>query len=182
MKLDVVTLTLNPAVDVTAEVEALVPYRTLRAEFVAHDPGGGGINVAHVLHRFGFAVRAVFPHRRATGRGARLCARPRGVPMEAIDSAAPTRESITIWARSSGEHYRILFAGAPLGERAWQACIAAVRAAPRPCWVVLSGSLPSAVPASVVLETASGLLLTTRRAPVRLQLEDARPRAVSHCS
>jgi 6-phosphofructokinase 2 len=153
MQLDVVTVTLNPAVDVTAEVDALVPYRKLRAELVAHDPGGGGINVARVLHRLGVAVRAVFPAGGLSGAELVSALAREGVPMEAVESAAPTRESITIWVRSSGEHYRILVAGEPLEERAWRGCTAAVRAAPR--WVVLSGSLPPAVPASVVLEIAA---------------------------
>jgi 6-phosphofructokinase 2 len=155
VKLDVVTLTLNPAVDVTAEVDELVPYRKLRAELAAHEPGGGGINVARVLHRFGVAVRAVFPAGGLSGADLVAELAREGVPMEVVESSTPTRESITIWVRSTGEHYRILVAGDAIAEETWRACVAQVRAAPQPRWVVLSGSLPPGVPPSAVLDIAA---------------------------
>jgi 6-phosphofructokinase 2 len=129
-----------------------VPYRKLRADLVAREPGGGGINVARVLHRFGAAVRAIFPSGGVAGASLVAGLAHEGVPIEVVDSSAETRESITIWVRSTGEHYRILVPGEPLEERARRGCLDALRAAPSPRFVVLSGSLPPGVPASVVAE------------------------------
>jgi 6-phosphofructokinase 2 len=154
MNVDVVTLTLNPALDMTAEVDALVPYRKLRAQLTAHEPGGGGINVARVLHRFDVATRAIFPAGGLSGASLVAKLARAGVPMEAIESASATRESITVWVRSTGEHYRILVEGEPLAQVTWRACLDAVAAGPQPRFVVLSGSLPPNVPASVVAEVA----------------------------
>lgn len=160
MEIDVVTLTLNPALDATAEVDELLPYRKLRGDLVAREPGGGGVNVARVLHRFGAATRAIFPVGGLVGASLVAELAREGVPMEVVESAAPTRESITIWVRSTGEHYRILVPGEQLEERAWRACVRLLRTTPPPRAVVLSGSLPPGVPVSVVtdvVETAREL-------------------------
>lgn len=155
IEIDVVTLTLNPALDATAEVDELLPYRKLRGQLVAREPGGGGVNVARVLHRFGVATRAVFPAGGLVGASLVAALAQEGVPMEAVDSFTPTRESITVWVRSTSEHYRILVPGASLAEGVRDACLAALAAAPSPQYVVLSGSLPPGVSASVVTDVAT---------------------------
>lgn len=136
-------------------MDELLPYRKLRGQLIARDPGGGGINVARVLHRFGIATRAIFPAGGLTGASLVAALAHEGVPMEAVDSPAPTRESVTIWVRSTGEHYRVLVPGEPLPDRVRRACLEALAAAPPPRYVVLSGSLPPELPASVVADVAA---------------------------
>ena len=46
---DIVTLTMNPAIDLSTSVDRVVPVRKLRCEGLRRDPGGGGINVARVV-------------------------------------------------------------------------------------------------------------------------------------
>ncbi|MFN5688043.1 MAG: 1-phosphofructokinase family hexose kinase, partial [Bradyrhizobium sp.] len=43
---DIVTITPNPAVDVSTTVERIMPVAKLRGTTQQRDPGGGGINVA----------------------------------------------------------------------------------------------------------------------------------------
>lgn len=47
----VTTLTINPALDLTVPVDEVVSGPKLRCGRARMDPGGGGINVARVLHR-----------------------------------------------------------------------------------------------------------------------------------
>lgn len=54
----IVTVTLNPAVDVTYVVDRLVPGEVHRVREVVEHPGGKGINVARVLHQLGRPVTA----------------------------------------------------------------------------------------------------------------------------
>jgi tagatose 6-phosphate kinase len=54
----IVTVTLNPALDVTYTVDALVPHGTHRVAAVSERPGGKGLNVASVLHILGEPVLA----------------------------------------------------------------------------------------------------------------------------
>ena len=61
------TLTLNPSIDVSSEADRVLPERKVRTCRERIDPGGGGINVARVLHRFGTPVEALFLAGGATG-------------------------------------------------------------------------------------------------------------------
>jgi len=50
---DIITLTINPAIDVATAVERVAPIHKLRCSTARRDPGGGGINVARVAKRLG---------------------------------------------------------------------------------------------------------------------------------
>jgi hypothetical protein len=56
----IVTITLNPAVDLSTAVERIVPVHKLRGTSQRRDPGGGGINVARVVSRLGGDVSAIY--------------------------------------------------------------------------------------------------------------------------
>ncbi|MDU6378178.1 MAG: PfkB family carbohydrate kinase, partial [Bradyrhizobium sp.] len=58
---DIVTITPNPAVDVSTTVERIMPVAKLRGTTQQRDPGGGGINVARVITRLGGDVTALYP-------------------------------------------------------------------------------------------------------------------------
>ena len=57
---DIVTLTINPAIDASTSVEQLAPFHKMRCSPARRDPGGGGINVARVAKRFGADVCAIY--------------------------------------------------------------------------------------------------------------------------
>ena len=56
----IITLTINPSIDVSASVECVAPIHKLRCATVRHDPGGGGVNVARVMKRFGADVIGIY--------------------------------------------------------------------------------------------------------------------------
>ena len=58
---DIVTLTINPAIDIFVNVDRVEPTHKLRCSPPKRDPGGGGINVARVAHRLGADVMAIYP-------------------------------------------------------------------------------------------------------------------------
>ena len=64
----IVTLTINPAVDVSTSVKKMVPFTKMRCAQAHRDPGGGGINVARVLKRLGIEASAIYPAGGATGQ------------------------------------------------------------------------------------------------------------------
>jgi len=47
---DIVTLTLNPAIDRSIWIDHVTPDRKLRCENPRRDPGGGGVNVCRTIH------------------------------------------------------------------------------------------------------------------------------------
>ena len=63
----IVTLTINPAIDVSTSVTKMVPVTKMRCAQAHRDPGGGGINVARVLKRLGIEATAIYPAGGATG-------------------------------------------------------------------------------------------------------------------
>lgn len=147
MKATILTVTLNPAIDVSSETETVTPEHKLRCAEVRRDPGGGGVNVARVLTRLGAECRALYPSGPVLGRLLRRLLDEEGVASTAIDVAGDTRESFTVLERASGREFRFVLPGPRLERDEWQACIDAVAAGPNaPAWVVGSGSLPSGVP------------------------------------
>jgi len=57
----IITLTMNPAIDISVSVKEMMTEHKIRCLKTRRDPGGGGINVARVLKRFGADPLAIFP-------------------------------------------------------------------------------------------------------------------------
>ena len=49
----VVTVTMNPAIDKTVEIDELLPGGLNRIQKVEYDAGGKGINVSKTIHELG---------------------------------------------------------------------------------------------------------------------------------
>lgn len=146
----IATITLNPSIDVSASTEAVEPIRKLRCTGQRREPGGGGINVARVVTRLGGECRAIYPAGGSPGRLLRRLLDQEGVINVAVDAAADTRESFTVLEQQSGQQYRFILPGGELAEREWQACLERLgKLKEPPSYVVVSGSLPSGVPADI---------------------------------
>jgi 6-phosphofructokinase 2 len=72
----IVTLTVNPAVDVAADAAEVRPVHKIRTFDERYDPGGGGINVARVVHELGGDTMAMFAAGGVTGHSSKLLRRP----------------------------------------------------------------------------------------------------------
>jgi 6-phosphofructokinase 2 len=143
----IVTLTMNPALDITTRVDRVRPTDKLRCQGARHDPGGGGINVARVASVLGASVTAVFPVGGPTGDVITDLLVAKGIPIHRVRISGRTRESFTVNEECSGQQYRFVLPGPRLtfGERAQ--CIDDLRSvASSAQFVVASGSLPPGVP------------------------------------
>jgi len=144
----IVTLTMNPALDIATATERVVPAHKLRCEAPRYDPGGGGINVARAVHALGGDALAIFPAGGSAGEMIRHLLREEGVAHKAVAIAAFTRESLAVEARESGQQYRFILPGPELGGADQERCLdalAAAAAAPDARYIVASGSLPLGV-------------------------------------
>ena len=143
----VVTLTLNPSVDVSTTTEQLWPEHKLRCTAVQVDAGGGGINVSRVVQELGGQTLAVFPEGGTTGDLLTQRVAARGVPMATVAAHAPTRVCVNVSESSTGHEYRFLVPGPPMTPDELASCLARVEAElPDADAVVLSGSLPPGAP------------------------------------
>jgi 6-phosphofructokinase 2 len=142
------TLTMNPAIDVSASVEYVIPDDKLRCGSPTYEPGGGGINVARAVRKLGGVALALFP---AGGpAGALLCELldAEGVPHRTLPITGWTRENTNIAERVTRRQFRFVMPGPTLHEREWQSILEQVGAVePVPRYLVASGSLPPGVPA-----------------------------------
>lgn len=143
----ILTVTLNPALDLATSAEAVRPGPKLRCEEPRADPGGGGINVARMIGRLGGEVRAFVAFGGATGaRLARLMEKERLATVR-FDGPGETRESLSVTDRESGTQYRFVMPGPTWPRAAGRAALSAITAAAEPgAFVVLSGSLPPGLP------------------------------------
>jgi len=145
---DILTVTMNPALDVSTSTEKVMDTHKLRCTAAILHPGGGGINVARVLHRLGGDGLALYPAGGANGQRLQQLIDQEQVRSHCIAIAGETRESFSVHEQSSGRDFRFVLPGPELAPGEWQACLRHVAdlQAP-PAYLVASGSLPPGVPA-----------------------------------
>jgi 6-phosphofructokinase 2 len=192
----ILTVTLNPALDVSARVSRMVAGPKLRLGAPVHEPGGGGVNVARVVNILGGRAQAWVALGGAAG--AQHLALMQALGMDVQPFAAPG-ETRANWAitDATGQQYRLQLPGpdwtADYSARALADIVA--RAAGL---VVLSGSLPpgvaddfattlsNALPASVQLciDTSGPALAEVirrpRAIPYLLRLDQAEAEEQAH--
>jgi 6-phosphofructokinase 2 len=143
----IVTLTMNPALDIATSTDCVEPTHKLRCSMPRYDPGGGGINVARALHALGGDAVAIFPAGGAAGEMIRHMLKQQGVPHHAIIISGFTRESLAVEERGSGRQFRFLLPGPEISERDQERCLDQLAlAAAEATYIVASGSLPLGVP------------------------------------
>ncbi len=175
----IVTLTPNPSVDLSTSVDRVVPIAKLRCAGQRRDPGGGGVNVARVVKRFGGDVEAIFPAGGFTGQILRDLMRAEKIRCRIIEAEAETREDFAVSERSTSSQYRFILPGQALRESEWRACLSALAASkPVPTYVVASGSLPPGVPddfyaqaGAIARDMGAKFFLDTSGAPLAAAVE-----------
>jgi 6-phosphofructokinase 2 len=149
----IVTLTLNPAVDIACTAPSVVPTHKIRTADERFDPGGGGINVARVLHALGTDAPALIMTGGVTGQLVEELLDEDSVPWKSLPVSGRTRISLNVHDRQSGLEYRFVAEGPYVSEGEWRGALDALRAVEAD-WIVASGSLPRGVPASFYADAA----------------------------
>lgn len=143
----ILTVTPNPALDLTYHVDALEIGETHRVDAARSRAGGKGLNVARVVHQTGNAALALAPLGGATGREFETELKASGVPHELVPVSIDTRRSVAIVDAAGGETTILNERGTELAAADWQALLsAAARLADEADCVVGSGSLPPEAP------------------------------------
>jgi 6-phosphofructokinase 2 len=140
-----ITLTLNPALDLAADADEVMPTHKIRMHHEHADPGGGGINVARVLHELGGDTVAVLAAGGASGRVLEEMLDEAGVKRKSIQIRGRTRVSLNVQDCKSGLEYRFVPEGPTLTHAEWGAILDVLEEIEGD-WVIASGSLPNGVP------------------------------------
>jgi len=142
-----ITLTLNPALDLATTTDHVAPTHKLRCGPVQRFAGGGGINVARVLHRLGADVCAWALAGGAAGTQVRQLLAAEGVPTLLQPISGDTRENFSVVETTTSQEFRFVLPGPTLQPAEWQACLDALAThTPPPRWLIASGSLPPGTP------------------------------------
>lgn len=164
----IVTLTMNPSIDISTSVETVVPEHKLRCDAPRYEPGGGGINVARAIHKLGGAATACYLAGGATGQLLTQLLSDEGVIQRPVPVKGYTRESFSVYESSSGQQYRFNMPGAPVDAAECTQVIDSLSAlSPVPDYLVVSGSFPPGVQDSFFVD----LVQWARRKGTRLVVD-----------
>ncbi|WP_266205761.1 1-phosphofructokinase family hexose kinase [Pontibacter kalidii] len=146
---EIITITMNPALDKSTHVAQVLPEKKLRCETPVYEPGGGGINVSRALKKLDGSSCAWMLVGGPSGE--RICGllEEEGVDFRAIQTKNWTRENLMVMEDNSGNQYRFGMPGPEVYEQEWRQCLDDLEKLPEektPKYVVASGSLSPGVP------------------------------------
>lgn len=140
----ILTVTPNPALDLTWSVDELVPGSSHRVDTGFARAGGKGLNVARVLHSLGIDTLALTTTGGESGDAFVGELEGSGIPHRLLEVARPTRRSLAIVDRAAGEPTLFNERGEGLARPEVDALLAAcAELAGRARVVALCGSLPA---------------------------------------
>lgn len=149
----ILTITLNPTIDVFGEAAAVRPTHKVRLTDTSFEPGGGGINVARVISTLGGQVEALALSGWEMGAFLGRLLKAEGIPWTPIAMEGETRVALMVHDQSTGLEYRFLPEGPEVHAHEIDACAAAIEHK-RSGFVVASGSLPRGAPADSYVRLA----------------------------
>lgn len=149
----ILTVALNPAIDLSSEAQAVHHTRKIRTVDERHDPGGGGINVARVIAALGGEAEVLFAAGGETGAMLDRLLKQEGIRRRKVPITGLTRISYTVKERSTGLEYRFVPKGPSVQADELQPCLDEV-AAHKGDYVIASGSLPAGAPADTYARMA----------------------------
>ncbi len=146
--LPILTVTLNPALDVTTHVAALKPRQKLRCSSPVLHAGGGGINVSRAIRELGGESRAFVALGGSTGIQLQIVLRRSGLATDLWQLTGETRTSFTVMEDGTGEPYRFVMPGPTVSPGEAVAILHKLEQIilHYPGYVVASGSLPPGIP------------------------------------
>ncbi len=193
----IITLTLNPALDLSTETDTVAPGGKLRCAAPRIDPGGGGVNVSRAIAKLGGHSLCALAAGGAAGATLLGLLEAEGLSARDLGLDLPTRESLSVTERTTGAQFRFVMPGPEWqAEHLGQAMTRVDNWCAQGDILVPSGSLPPGVPQTVfsdlndwllgrgvriVLDTSGPALAAaaTRRGLFALRMDDAEAEALA---
>ncbi|WBU64454.1 1-phosphofructokinase family hexose kinase [Paracoccus aerodenitrificans] len=143
----IVTVTLNPALDVSTGADRVEPDVKLRCDAPVYDPGGGGINVSRAIAAMGGVSTPLVALGGAIGQRMEDMMRDAGLDPVRFEAPGETRQSIAVTDRATGQQYRFTMPGPEWSPVDVETSLERIAAFGEQGYLVLSGSNPPGVPA-----------------------------------
>ncbi|MBU4530524.1 MAG: 1-phosphofructokinase family hexose kinase [Hoeflea sp.] len=166
---EILTITLNPALDVATSVDAVVAGAKLRCGEPRYDPGGGGVNVSRAILRLEGQSEAFVAFGGETGLMALAMLKAEGIEPIHFPVAGNTRQSMAVVETSTGKQYRFQLPGPAWPPEQSAALLTALKPhLTQGRLVVMSGSVPVGAPADIgstinklAIENGASMILDT---------------------
>src|SRR4051812_35519308 len=147
----IATVTLNPALDITYELDAVAWQEPNRVRAMAQRAGGKGVNVARILHALGEETLVCCPLGGATGFALQVELERDALRSSITPIGGETRRTVSVVDGSRGEATGFWEPGPFVTPDEWQAFLAAFDLLEADA-IVLAGSLPLGVPPDAYAE------------------------------
>lgn len=182
----ILTITLNPALDLSGVTPRVTPGPKLRVGDLRTEPGGGGVNVARAIVLLGGQAGALVALGGTVGAQLAQMIAATGVDLMPFQVPGETRQSLSVTDSTTGGQFRFVLPGPD-----WDAGLAArclhmlVGSVAQNAVVVLSGSQPPGMAAGFAQDlaaqmagTGTELIVDTSGAALDLLVQAPRPSAM----
>ncbi len=143
----IVTLTMNPAIDINSQIDNVMPEKKLRCSAPSFEPGGGGINVSRAIRKLGGDSTAMYPSGGRVGKMLTDLIDRERVKHHPFQIQNWTRQNFIVFEKSTTQQFRFGMPGPELKETEWKQCLGEIgNLNPPPDYIVASGSLPPGAP------------------------------------
>jgi 6-phosphofructokinase 2 len=139
----ILTVTLNPALDLATSAPRVVPGLKLRCSEPSVEPGGGGVNVARAINQLGGEATALVALGGPTGDMLEKLLMERDLKLLKVPAPGDTRQSFAVTDAASFQQYRFVMPGPAWSVAQLDDMLDTIdRESPPDAFVVLSGSMP----------------------------------------
>jgi len=148
--MNVITLTLNPALDKSAKIDQLLPEQKLKCHSIQYQAGGGGVNISRVLNELQVKNKCLFTAGGDTGSQLKKLLKEEQINIKPIDVKAWTRENLSVVNTKTDLQYRFGMPGNELQKEEIEAVKAILKEEVKENSIlVLSGSLAEKTPSNL---------------------------------
>jgi 1-phosphofructokinase family hexose kinase len=138
----ILTITPNPALDLSGEVDDIVPNEKNYVHHEKRYPGGNGINAARVIAALGVPVVATGFLGGAVGGEIEALLKAEGVSCHFIEIKESTRINITVSNHKTSKQTRFSFSGSPIERQDMERLLELIRRDQTFTMLNLGGSFP----------------------------------------
>jgi len=150
----IITITLNPAIDKSTSISELVPEKKIKCDHPKFEPGGGGINVSRVLQRLKNKSKAIYFEGGFSGKFFSQLIHDENIETIPIEIKSNTRENFIVFEEKTNLQYRFGMPGPEVNKNETDKLIHVLEKLEKIDYLVLSGSIPSNFDENVVSQIA----------------------------
>ena len=150
----ILTLTVNPALDIYTTVDHIESSEKLRCEAPTKDPGGGGVNVSRVIKRLGGNSKAIYTKGGFTGSIFKQLLEEEAIDQDPVEVQNDLRQNFAVTETSTGDLFRFGLPGAELQESEYGEILEKINQYKEADFLVASGSLPPGAPSDFYARVA----------------------------